>query len=86
MLEGYFIASVIFALNIYTHLQISRDSIYFLDEEKFIYMVMVWCLPLVGSVIAQYRLHTNKRFYITVIGILFFLRYGIYIFLYALNL
>lgn len=84
MFEIYFLIGAIIALNLYTHYQIKKDDTYFLDEEKPTYIAMVWYLPFVGAVIAQYRLHADKTFYITVIGIFFLLRYGTYALLYLL--
>ena len=84
MFEIYFIIGAVIVLNLYTHNQIQKDEAYFLDDEKPSYIAMVWYLPFVGAVIAQYRLHADKTFYMTVIGIFFLLRYGIYALLYVL--
>jgi hypothetical protein len=84
MFEIYFLIGAIVLLNLYTHDKINKDDAYFLDEEKLSYIEMVWYLPLVGSIIAQYRLHADKTFYMTVMGIFFLLRYGIYYLFYVL--
>jgi len=84
MFELYFFLGAIIVLNLYTHNQINKDGAYFLDEEKPSYIAMIWYLPLIGSIIAQYRLHADKTFYMTVMGIFFLLRYGVYYVLYVL--
>jgi hypothetical protein len=84
MFEIYFFIVGIISLNLYTHLQIYKDDAYFLDEEKSSYIAMVWYLPFLGAVITQYRLHADKTFYMTVVGIFFLLRYGIYYLFYVL--
>ena len=84
MFELYFFLGAIVILNLYTHDQIKKDGAYFLDEEKSSYLAMVWYLPLIGSIIAQYRLHADKTFYMTVMGIFFLLRYGFYYIFYVL--
>jgi len=84
MFEIYFLISAIIGFNIYTHYQVNRDDAYFLDEEKPSTIAMIWYLPIIGALIAQYRLHADKTFYITVIGILFLLRFGMYALFYVL--
>jgi len=84
MFEIYFFISAIVTLNLYTYYKIDRDERYFLDEEKPFHIGLVWFFPIIGAVIAQYRLHTDKTFYITVMGIFFLLRYGLYYVLYVL--
>ena len=78
MFEIYFFIGAIIVLNLYTHHAINKDGAYFLDEEKPKYITMVWTMPLVGAFIALYRLHADKEFYMTVMGIYFLLRFGIY--------
>jgi len=84
MFETYFYIGAIVLLNLYTHNQINKDDTYFLDEEKPFHIGLIWFLPIVGAVIAQYRLHADKTFYMTVMGIFFLLRYGVYYVLYVL--
>ena len=83
MFEIYFFIGAMIALNLYTHNQINKDGAYFLDEEKPSYIAMVWYLPFLGAIIAQYRLHADKTFYMTVVGIFFLLRHGIYYLFYV---
>ena len=83
MFELYFLIGAVIALNLYTHNQINKDGAYFLDEEKPKYILLIWLVPIIGTVIAQYRLHADKTFYMTVMGIFFLLRYGIYYILYV---
>ena len=78
MFELYFFIGAIVALNLYTHYQIYSDETYFLDEEKPFHIGLVWFLPIIGAIIVQYRLHADKTFYMTVMGIFFLLRYGLY--------
>ena len=84
MFELLFLISAIVLLNLYTHYNLYSDETYFLDEEKPFYISLVWLLPIIGAVIAQYRLHADKTFYITVMGMFFLLRYGLYYILYIL--
>jgi len=84
MFEIYFVIFAIIGFNVYTQYKVNKDGIYFLDEEKPSIIAMIWYLPLIGAVIAQYRLHADKTFYMTVIGIFFLLRYGIYALFYVL--
>jgi hypothetical protein len=84
MFEIYFIVSALIVFNIYTHDKVNKDDAYFLDEEKPSTIAMIWYLPFIGALIAQYRLHADKTFYMTVIGIFFLLRYGVYALLYVL--
>ena len=63
---------------------INKDETYFLDEEKSFHIGLVWFVPIIGATIAQYRLHADKTFYMSVIGIFFLLRYGIYYIFYVL--
>ena len=77
MFEIYFFIGAIVILNLYTHFKMYEDDAYFLDEEKPSYIAMVWYLPFLGALIAQYRLHADKTFYITVMGIYFLLQFGV---------
>jgi len=83
MFEIYFLIGAVISLNLYTHNEINKDGAYFLDEEKPKYISLVWLVPIIGAVIAQYRLHADKTFYMTVMGIFFLLRYGFYYILYV---
>ena len=78
MFEIYFIIAALLIFNLYTHDQINKDGAYFLDEEKPKFILMVWLVPFLGSIIAQQRLHADRMFYLTVIGIFAILRFGIY--------
>lgn len=84
MFEIYFVITAIISFNVYTQYKVHKDSTYFLDEEKTPIIAMIWYLPLIGAFIAQYRLHADKTFYMTVIGILALLRYGVYVLFYVL--
>ena len=84
MFEIYFLIGAIVVLNLYTHYKIYKDETYFLDEEKSFYINLIWFLPIIGAVIVQYRLHADKTFYMTVMGIFFLLRYGLYYIFYVL--
>jgi len=84
MFEIYFVITAIISFNVYTQYKVHKDSTYFLDEEKPPIIAMIWYLPLIGAFIAQYRLHADKTFYITVIVIFALLRYGIYVLFYVL--
>ena len=83
MFEIYVLIGAVIAFNLYTHYEIYRDDAYFLDEEKPKYILLVWLVPIIGAVIAQYRLHADKTFYMTVMGIFFLIRYGIYYIVYV---
>ena len=74
MFELYFIIFI----NIYTHIKIVRDDIYFSDEEKTKYILMIWFLPIIGVLISVYRLNINKLFYLGVIIVHGLLRYIYY--------
>jgi len=84
MFEIYFVITAIISFNVYTQYKVNKDNTYFLDEEKPPIIAMIWYLPLIGAFIAQYRLHADKTFYMTVIGILALLRYGIYVLFYVI--
>ena len=84
MFETYFYMGVVVLLNLYTYNQLNKDDTYFLDEEKPFYIGLIWFLPLIGAVIVHYRLHADKVFYMSVMGIFFLLRYGIYYIFYKL--
>ena len=84
MFEIYFFISAIVLLNLYTHYKLYRDETYFLDDEKPFHIGLVWFLPIIGAVIVHYRLHADKVFYMSVMGIFFLLRYGIYYIFYEL--
>ena len=84
MFEIYFVITAIISFNVYTQYKVNKDNTYFLDEEKTPIIAMIWYLPLIGAFIAQYRLHADKTFYMTVIGILALLRYGIYVLFYVI--
>jgi len=84
MFEIYFVITAIISFNVYTQYKVNKDNTYFLDEEKTPIIAMIWYLPLIGAFIAQYRLHADKTFYITVIVIFALLRYGVYVLLYVL--
>ena len=68
----YFLIGATISLNLYTHNEINKDGAYFLDEEKPKYISLVWLVPIIGAVIAQYRLNADKTFYMTVMGIFSF--------------
>ena len=83
MFEIYVLIGAVISFNIYTNHGIYKDDAYFLDEEKPKYISLVWLVPIIGAVIAQYRLHADKTFYMTVMGIFFLIRYGIYYIVYV---
>jgi len=78
MFELYFFIGAIVALNLYTHYQIYSDETYFLDEEKPKYILIVWFIPIIGSLIGLQRLHADKNFYIGVMVVYFLLKFGLY--------
>jgi len=82
MFEIYFFIAAIVGINIYFTFLITKDDIYFLDEEKPRYIMMVWLIPLVGAFIGFYRLHADKNFYMSVMAIYFLLRFGFHYLLY----
>lgn len=82
MKEMYFITVAVLIVNIYTHYQVLKDNTYLLDEEKPSLLRILWFIPIIGIGIAQYRLHADKTFYITVMGLFFLLRYAVYALLY----
>jgi len=82
MFEIYFFIAAIVGINIYFTFLIKRDNIYFLDEEKPKYIMMVWFIPVVGAFIGFYRFNADKKFYMTVMAIYFLLRFGFHYLLY----
>ena len=78
MFEIYFFIGAIGILNLYTHFQIYQDDAYFLDEEKPKYFLMIWLIPIIGSLIGLQRLHADKNFYIGVMLVYFLLKFGLY--------
>ena len=84
MFELYFFISAIVLLNLYTHYQIYSDEVYFLDDEKPKYILMVWLIPLIGALICLQRLHADKNFYIGVTIVYLLLKFGLYYVLYEL--
>jgi len=78
MFEIYFFIAGILSLNLYTHLKIHQDDIYFLDEEKPKYLLKIWLIPIIGALIALQRLHADKNFYIGVMVVYFLLKFGLY--------
>ena len=78
MFEVYFFISATLLLNLYTHLKIYQDDTYFLDEEKFKYILMVWIIPIIGALIGLQRLHADRSFYIGVMVVYFLLKFGLY--------
>jgi len=83
MFEIYFFIAAIVGINIYFTFLIRKDDIYFLDEEKPRYIMMVWLIPLIGAFIGFYRLHADKSFYMSVMILYGILRFGLYYLLYG---
>ena len=73
-----FSITFIILINIYTHIKIIKDTIYFLDKEKTKYILIVWFLPIIGAIICLYRLNINRLFYVGVALVYWFLKYIYY--------
>jgi len=60
-LRTYILVGLILALNIYTHIQIHKDGIYFLDNEKPKQIIKVWTMPIFGAIQVLSKLHEKRR-------------------------
>jgi len=60
-LRTYILVGLILALNIYTHIQIHKDDIYFLDNEKPKQIIKVWTMPIFGAIQVLSKLHEKRR-------------------------